>query len=103
MPPPLLGPVLDLLSRTPFDCRGPHEQRRIVQHLKRIDAQAPAPAVRAQVSLLLAEMALVTGDRDQAVVHFRSALAWNPGLSVQRTLDRLETPSLHPRIASRTA
>jgi len=92
-PPALLPPVLDLLGRTPFDRRSPLEQRRIVQHLHRVAATTTEAPVHAKISLLLGEMALVTGDREQAVTHFRSALASNPGLALQRTLDRLETPA----------
>ena len=93
-PPPLLAPLLHLLGRTPFDRRNPAEQRRIVEFLKRIDAETTAPAVHAKIHLLLAEMALVTGDREQAQAHFRAALGWDPQLPVRRTLERLETPVL---------
>lgn len=103
LPPPLLSPVLDLLGRTPFDRRNPHEQRRIVQFLKRVDAATTEVPVHAKVNLLLAEMALVTGDREQAMQHFRAALGWDPELSVRRTLDRLESPSFLSRPTSRSA
>jgi hypothetical protein len=103
LPPPLLPPVLHLLARVPFDLRSPSEQRRIVEYLKRIDAQAASPGVHAKIQLLLAEMALVTGDRDQAQLHFRAALGWDPRLPVRRTLERLEARALFPKSGPRAA
>jgi len=103
LPPLLLPPLLDLLARSPFDLRSPSEQRRIIEYLQRVDAQAAGPAVHAKIQLLLAEMALVTGDREQAQVHFRAALVWDPRLPVRRTLERLESPCLFPTSDPRAA
>jgi hypothetical protein len=102
-PPPLLPPVLDLLAQRPFDLRSPSEQRRIMEYLIRVDVQAPSPAVHAKIQLLLAEMELVTGNRDQAQVHFRAALGWDPRLNLRRTLERLESRALFPTSEPRAA
>jgi hypothetical protein len=46
-----------------------------------------------RVNLILGEIALVSGDREEAKVRFRAALRWDPRLPLRRTLERLENPA----------
>jgi predicted negative regulator of RcsB-dependent stress response len=46
-----------------------------------------------RVNLILGEIALQEGDREQARLRFRAALRWDPRLPIRRTLERLENPT----------
>ncbi|HLF94990.1 MAG TPA: hypothetical protein VJB14_16095 [Planctomycetota bacterium] len=78
------------LRASPFDRMSPPEREGVVRLLERADQAATLPASHARIHLMLAEMALVAGDRERALDHFRTVLRWNPGAPVRRTIESLE-------------
>jgi hypothetical protein len=73
-----------------FDRMIPTDRQAVVGLLERADRIATRPEVRARVNLLLAEMALVAGEREQALERFRAVLVLAPGAPVRRTVEVLE-------------
>ena len=78
------------LRTSPFDRMSPPERRGLVRLLERADQAATLPASHARIQLMLAEMALVSGDRERALEHFKTVLRWNPAAPVRRTIEALE-------------
>ena len=101
-PPPSAGAELFAAARhrlreQPFDRMSPAERAGVVRLLERAGQAATLPASHARIHLMLAEMALVAGDRERALDHFRTVLRWNPAAPVRRTIESLErrlSPSL---------
>jgi hypothetical protein len=85
--------VLALVRAVPFDRRSPREQKEIVDRLRAVDLGPVSMREHGQINLVLGEIALLAGDRDQARFRFRVALRWDPRLPIRRTLERLENPT----------
>jgi len=85
--------VLALAASSPFDRRSPREQKEIVDRLRAVDQGPLSMREHGQVNLVLGEIALQAGDREQARLRFRAALRWDPRLPLRRTLERLEHPT----------
>jgi hypothetical protein len=85
-----LESVLSLLHLTPFDRLSPPAQASIVERLRAADRGPISMREHGRVNLILGEIALVHGDREEARVRFRAALRWDPRLNLRRTLERLE-------------
>ena len=66
------------------------EREVVVRLLERADQAASLPTSHARINLMLAEMALVAGDRERALEKFRLVLQWNPSAPVRRTIEALE-------------
>jgi hypothetical protein len=92
-PPDLLDDALTRLAVTPFDRMGPGERVAVVALLHRAAQVSGESRVRATIQVMLAEMALVDGDRELAAIHFRAALQWDPTLPVRRTIQKLDAPA----------
>lgn len=86
--------VLDLVHAMPFDRRSPREQKEIVDRLRAVDQGPISMREHGRINLILGEIALLSGDRDQARHRFQVALRWDPRLPIRRTLERLENPHL---------
>ena len=89
-----LESVLSLLHLTPFDRLNPQVQASIVERLRAADRGPVSMREHGRINLLLGEIALSIGDREEARLRFRAALRWDPRLPVRRTVERLETPTL---------
>jgi hypothetical protein len=87
-----LESVLSLLHLTPFDRLSPAAQASIVERLRAADRSPISMREHGRVNLILGEIALVHGDREEARVRFRAALRWDPRLPLRRSLERLESP-----------
>jgi hypothetical protein len=94
-PPPIwpVDAVLSLVQAVPFDQRSPREQQDLIERLRAVDQGPLSMREHGLVNLILAEIALQAGDREQARLRFRAALRWDPRLPIRRTLDRLENPT----------
>jgi len=88
-----LESVLSLLHLTPFDRLSPPAQASIVERLRDADRGPISMREHGRINLILGEIALVHGDREEARVRFRTALRWDPRLPLRRTLERLEDPA----------
>ncbi|HLY12145.1 MAG TPA: hypothetical protein VKW04_22780 [Planctomycetota bacterium] len=97
-----LESVLSLLHLTPFDRLSAEAQRAIVDRLRAADQGPLSMREHGRVNLILGEIALSLGDREEARRRFRSALRWDPRLSLRRLLACLDTPAPLP-LASRRA
>ena len=89
-----LESVLTLLHLTPFDRLSPHAQLAVVERLRAADLGPVSMREHGRINLILGEIALSIGDREEARHRFRSALRWDPRLPIRRTVERLEAPSL---------
>ncbi len=85
--------VLAHVQSAPYDQRSPQEQKEIVDRLRAVDQGPISMREHSRVNLILGEIALQEGDRDQARLRFRAALRWDPRLPIRRTLERLENPT----------
>jgi hypothetical protein len=85
--------VLALVQAAPYAQRSPREQREIVDRLRAVDQGPLSMREHGRVNLILGEIALQEGDREQARLRFRAALRWDPRLAIRRTLERLENPT----------
>lgn len=81
------------LRASPFDRMGPAERAGVVRLLERADRAATLAASHARIHLMLAEMALVAGDRERALDHFKTVLRWNPAAPVRRLVEALDRRS----------
>lgn len=89
-----LESVLSLLHLTPFDRLSPQAQLSIVERLRAADRGPVSMREHGRINLVLGEIALSIGDREEARHRFRAALRWDPRLPVRRTVERLEAPTL---------
>lgn len=96
VPPPTwsLESVLSLIHLTPFDRLSPEAQRAVIDRLRGADRGPISMREHGRINLLLGEIALSKGDRDEARIRFRAALRWDPRLPIRRTVERLEAPAL---------
>jgi hypothetical protein len=85
--------VLAHVQSAPYDQRSPGEQKEIVDRLRALDQGPLSMREHGRVNLILGEIALQAGDREQARLRFRAALLWDPRLPIRRTLERLENPT----------
>jgi hypothetical protein len=88
-----LESVLSLLHLTPFDRLSPPAQASVVERLRAADRGPISMREHGRVNLILGEIALVHGDREEARVRFGAAFRWDPRLNLRRTLERLENPT----------
>jgi len=89
-----LESVLSLLHLTPFDRLSPQAQLSIVERLRAADRGPLSMREHGRINLVLGEIALSIGDREEARHRLRAALRWDPRLPVRRTVERLEAPTL---------
>lgn len=89
-----LESVLSLLHLTPFDRLAPQAQLAVVERLRAADRGPLSMREHGRINLILGEIALSIGDREEARHRFRTALRWNPSLPIRRVLERLEAPTL---------
>ncbi|HVR84371.1 MAG TPA: hypothetical protein VMU54_08675 [Planctomycetota bacterium] len=87
-----LESVLTLLHLTPFDDLSPQAQRAVVERLRAADRGPLSMREHGRINLLLGEIALATGDREEARRRYGAALRWDPRLPIRRTVERLEAP-----------
>jgi len=85
---------MSLLHLTPFDRLSLPAQRSIVERLRAADRGPVSMREHGRINLILGEIALSAGDREEARHRFRAALRWDPRLPVRRTVERLEAPAL---------
>ena len=88
-----LESVLSLLHLAPFDRLSPEAQLAIVERLRAADRGSLSMREHGRVNLVLGEIALTIGDREEARFRFRAALRWDPRLAVRRMLERLDAPT----------
>jgi hypothetical protein len=88
-----LASILSLLHLTPFDGLSVPAQRAVVDRLRAADQGPVSMRDHGRINLVLGEIALSTGDRDEARRRFRAALRWDPRLPIRRTVERLESPT----------
>lgn len=89
-----LPTLFSLLHLTPFDRLSPGARLAVVERLREADLGPLSMREHGRINLLLGEIALSIGDREEARHRFRSALRWDPRLPIRRTVERLESPSL---------
>jgi hypothetical protein len=96
VPPPTwsLESVMSLIHLTPFDRLSPEAQRSVIDRLRAADQGPISMREHGRINLLLGEIALSKGDREEARIRFRTALRWDPRLPIRRTVERLEAPAL---------
>jgi len=87
-----LESLLVLVHTVPWDRLHPREQAEIVGRLRIADQGPLSMREHGRINLVLGEIALATGDRDEARVRFGAALRWDPRLPIRRTVERLEAP-----------
>jgi hypothetical protein len=88
-----LDAVFAHVRSAPYDRRSPHERKEIIDRLRAVDQGPLSMREHGRVNLMLGEIALQEGDREQARLRFRVALRWDPRLPIRRTLERLENPT----------
>jgi hypothetical protein len=88
-----LESVLSLIHLTPFENLSPEAQRSVVERLRAADRGPLSMREHGRVNLVLGEIALAAGDREEALKRFRAALRWDPRLGLRRMVERLETPT----------
>jgi hypothetical protein len=95
VPPPTwtLQSVLTLIHLTPFDHLCPEARRSVVERLRAADLGPISMREHGRVNLILGEIALATGDREEARKRYQAALRWDPKLPIRRTVERLEAPT----------
>jgi len=95
VPPPTwtLESVLTLVHLTPFDHLSPEARRSVVERLRAADLGPISMREHGRVNLILGEIALATGDREEARKRYQAALRWDPKLPIRRTVERLEAPT----------
>jgi len=105
VPPPAwpLESVLTLLHLTPFDDLSLQAQRAVVERLRAADRGPLSMREHGRINLILGEIALSTGDREEARRRYGAALRWDPRLPIRRTVERLEAPSLLSLTSRRAA
>jgi hypothetical protein len=94
-PPPTwtLESVLTLIHLTPFDHLSPEARRSVVERLRTADLGPISMREHGRVNLVLGEIALATGEREEARKRYAAALRWDPTLPIRRTVERLEGPT----------
>jgi hypothetical protein len=88
-----LESVLVLVHRVPWDCLNPREQAEIVRRLRDADRGPLSMREHGRVNLVLGEIALTSGDREEARIRYGAAFRWDPRLPIRRTVERLESPA----------
>lgn len=85
-----LESLLILVHTVPWDRLNPREQAEIIGRLRIADQGAISMRDHGRINLVLGEIALATGDREEARVRYGAALRWDPRLPIRRTVERLE-------------
>ncbi|HEV3029940.1 MAG TPA: hypothetical protein VG457_20340 [Planctomycetota bacterium] len=98
-----LESLLSLLHLTPFDHLGPQAQLAVVERLRAADRGPLSMREHGRINLLLGEIALSTGDREEARRRYRAALRWDPRLPIRRTVERLDAPPVLSSSSRRAA
>ncbi len=87
-----LESLLVLVHTVPWDRLNPREKAEIIGRLRIADQGPLSMREHGRVNLVLGEIALATGDREEARIRLGAALRWDPTLSIRRTVERLEAP-----------
>jgi hypothetical protein len=92
-----------LVHTVPWVRLNPREQAEVVTRLREADRGAVSMREHGRINLVLGEIALATGDREEARIRFGAALRWDPRLPIRRTVERLENPVSLLSITTRRA
>jgi hypothetical protein len=98
-----LESLMVLVHTVPWVRLNPREQAEVVTRLREADRGAVSMREHGRINLVLGEIALATGDREEARIRFGAALRWDPRLPIRRTVERLENPVSLLSITTRRA
>lgn len=87
-----LESLLVLVHTVPWDRLNRREQAEIIGRLRIADQGPLSMREHGRINLLLGEIALATGDREEARLRYGAAFRWDPSLPIRRTVERLEAP-----------